>query len=490
MLRLDLKRLLIVSLGAVQNLNAHDGLSRRRIRVLLWVGFTGLLLLMGIIGLSAVSFLYQIEIRQQQIQQAFVGRERTLEKLRSDIYLSGTYIRDLLLDDNETLVATHRADFLETRRRIRSGMDEYRHFLNRQEKQPFQLFSDELTAYFAVLAPALDWSPQERRARGYSFIREQVLPRRMSMVSLADRIQQVSERELETSSQQVNELFSSFRVKLLAMLLLTVAIGIALASVTLWRVLHLEQESETRFGEVARARGELQQLSAELLSAQESERRRISRELHDEVGQTLWAMMLGLENLRSALPRIDPEEANLQLQSLQEMAERNAAAVRNISLLLRPSMLDDLGLLPALNWLAREISRTTTLQVEVVSGDLSIDLPDDHKTCVYRVVQEAIRNSSRHSGARHVLVTLVRDDRRLHVTIQDDGKGFDPAQEKGIGIVGMEERVVRLGGTLHVDSEWGRGSIVRFELPLPEELNPTPSQPRESAMPRASVTRS
>jgi signal transduction histidine kinase len=477
---MDLTRTLeaikIVSPGAAASLNLRNRLSHRRIRFLLWVGFGGLLLLMGVIGLSALSFFYQIEIRQERIRQAYVERERTLEKLRSDIYVSGTYIRDLLLDSDESLAANHRADYLESRRRILAGVAEYRRLLQPEEEEAFQQFQAELNAYLAVLAPALDWNTQQRREQGFSFIREQVLPRRMNMVSLADRIQQVSERELEASSQRVNELFSSFRLKLLTMLLLSVAIGLTLAGFTLWRILHLEHESEMRFLEVARARAELQQLSAELLSAQESERRRIARELHDEVGQALWAMMLGLGNLSSSLEQNNLEEARRQLQMVQEMAEKNAAVVRNISLLLRPSMLDDLGLIPALKWLAREVSRTTPLEVEVTARDVSIDLPEDHKTCVYRVVQETIRNSSRHGAARHANISIDHDERALHVTIQDDGKGFAPSEEKGVGMLGMEERVVRLGGLLRVNSERGRGTTVSFELPLPRVLNAIPAQ--------------
>lgn len=468
-----------MSSAAAASLSIREGLSHRRIRFLLWLGFGGLLLLMGVIGLSALSFLYQIELRQEQIRRDYVERDRTLEKLRSEIYLSGTYIRDLLLDTDESLAATHRDAFLRARQRILNGISEYRQLLRKEQEAPFQQFDKELNAYLAVLAPALDWNARERQARGYSFIREEVLPRRMSMVSLTDRIQQVSQRELEASSQQVSELFSSFRLKLLLMLLLSVAVGIGLAGTTLWRILHLENESQLRFQEVARARRELQKLSAELVSAQESERRRIARELHDEVGQTLWAMMLALGALDSSLERNDLGEARRQLKMVQEMAEKNAAVVRNISLLLRPSMLDDLGLIPALKWLAREVSRTSHLEVEVVADELSIDLPEGHKTCVYRVVQEAIRNSSRHAGARQATISIECEKHRLRVTVQDDGKGFDPTQEKGVGMLGMEERVSRLGGTLRVISEPGRGTTLIFELPLPEVLRAPASQARE-----------
>jgi signal transduction histidine kinase len=461
-----LEALKSLSPAVAASLNFREDRFRRRLRLLLWVGFGGLLLLMTVIGLSAVSFLYQIQHRQEQIREQYVERDRILAKLRSDIYLSGTYVRDFLLDNDETLARTHKNDFVETRERILAGDAEYRRLVHPADRASFQDFERELNAYFAILAPTLSWTAAERQQKGYSFIREEVLPRRMNMVSLADRIQEVSQRELEASSQQIGELFASFRLKLLIMLLLTVAVGIALAGATLWRVLHLERESQMRFEEVARARNELQQLSAELLSAQESERRRIARELHDEVGQALWAMMLGLGNLRSALEQDKLDEARRQLQMVQEVAEKNAAVVRNISLLLRPSMLDDLGLVPALKWLAREVSRTTPLEVEVIAGNFSRDLPEDHKTCVFRVVQEAIRNVSRHAGARQAKVKLEESSGRLLVTIQDDGSGFEPSQEKGMGMLGMEERVARLGGAFRVDSRPGRGATITFELPL------------------------
>jgi signal transduction histidine kinase len=454
--------------AAGASLNSRQGASRRQTRALLWAGFGGLLVLMSGVGLSAISFLYQIEIRQEQIRRDYVERDRTLEKLRSSIFLSGTYVRDFLLDSSEVVAASHRAQFLETRRDIENGLAGYRRFLRPEEREPFDRLSRELAVYLAAVAPALDWSPQQRRDRGYTLIQEEVLPRRMMAVSLADRIQQMSEKQLEVSSAAVSELFSSFRVKLLVLLVLTVAIGVLLASVTLWRLFRLENESRYRFEEVLKARGELERLSAELLSAQESERRRIARELHDEVGQVLSATMLGLGNLRSAMKVNNTEEALRQMQLLQDMTERNANVVRNISLLLRPTMLDDLGLLAALKWLAREVSRTTSLQVDVAAVDCPDELPEEHRTCVFRVVQEAVRNAARHSGARQVRISVNQQTNRLRVSVQDDGKGFDPEQETGLGILGMQERVLHLGGVLHVDSERGRGAIVRFELPLVE----------------------
>jgi signal transduction histidine kinase len=453
------------------SLSSRQGASHHQIRILLWFGFGGLLLLLCGLGLSAISFLYQIEIRQERIRQDYVERDRTLEKLRSSIYLSGTYIRDFLLDTNEALALRHKRQFLETRDQVNSGVAAYRALLGPKERQPFEQLSDELASYFDTLTPTLNWSTKERNDQGYDFVRDEVLPRRMTAINLADRIQQVSEEQLEVSSQAVSDLFASFRSKLMVLLGVTVAIGLILTAGTLWRLLNLENEAELRFQQVLNAREELKQLSAELVSAQESERRRISRELHDEVGQVLSAMMLGLGNLRSSLKESNMKEALVQLSGVEEMTSKNVNVVRNISLLLRPTMLDDLGLVPALKWLAREVSRTGVLQADVFAEDHAEDLPEEHRTCVYRVVQEAVRNASRHSGAHQVRIYVQRADDRLRVSVQDDGKGFDPTLEKGLGILGMEERVVHLGGTLQVDSERGRGAIVSFELPVPNSLD-------------------
>jgi signal transduction histidine kinase len=446
-------------------------------RLLLWVGFGGLLLLMGGLGLSAISFLYQIEIRQERLRQDFVERDRTLERLRSNIFLSGTYIRDFLLDTNEALAAKHKSQFREIHRVVETGLEDYKRLLRTQEERPFQKLQAELSIYFETLAPALNWTAKERAHRGLALIQEEVLPRRMTAVTLADQIQQVSEKQLEASSQQISELFAAFRRNLIVLLLLTVAIGAALAGVTMWRLFRLEDEAGVRFSEVLIAREELQKLSAELVAAQENERRRLSRELHDEIGQVLSAMMLTLGNAASSIRAGRDDEALRQVQLAQDMTEQNARVVRNLSLVLRPTMLDDLGLLSALKWLAREVSRTTEVQVDVAAEQALVVLPEEHRTCVYRVTQEAVRNVTRHASARHVRIYLTREPAALKVSIQDDGKGFDPELEKGIGILGMKERVTRLGGRLQVDSERGRGAIVSFELPLPADLEASPTAP-------------
>jgi signal transduction histidine kinase len=140
--------------------------------------------------------------------------------------------------------------------------------------------------------------------------------------------------------------------------------------------------------------------------------------------------------------------------------------VRNMALLLRPSMLDDLGLVPAVEWYAREMSRRGEIEVEVRAENVSEELPDEVKVGVYRIVQEAVNNVQRHAKAKNAVVELEQTANAIRVKITDDGSGFDPKRARGMGLLGMEERVKRLGGTIEIDSRPGAGTTIRAELPL------------------------
>ena len=160
-----------------------------------------------------------------------------------------------------------------------------------------------------------------------------------------------------------------------------------------------------------------------------------------------------------------------RVSSIASMAEKTLNIVRDLALLLRPSMLDDFGLVPALNWHAREMSKRTGLNVRIAADETSDDLPDEHTTCIYRVVQEALNNSARHANARNLQVIVKNEGARVVFSVQDDGSGFDKRFVRGLGLLGMEERVRRLGGELRIDSQMGRGTTISAELPLPARLD-------------------
>ena len=436
-------------------------------RAVLLSGFGGLLVLMAFAGIDAFSILHQIQTQNERLRADFLDRNRTLEQIRSDLYLSGTYIRDYLLDPDTKGAETHRASFEQTRHEADSALERYQRFLPAQEATAFSGLKDELNKYWRLLDPALRWSPEQRRERGYPFLRDEVFPRRMTMLGIADQIAAINEQQLDAGNRQVVALFTQFGTHLGVTLITTLGLGLLLAAFSMSRILGLEREAGFRFTEIAKAREELKELSARLVEAQENERRAISRELHDEVGQSLSALLVELGNLAAALAAGPMGELRGHVEVIRRLAENSVNVVRNMALLLRPSMLDDLGLVPALQWQAREVSKRTGMRVDVVAENVPDDLPEEHKTCTYRVVQEALHNCTTHAGARLVRVTVREEEGRLLLGIQDDGRGFDSDIQRGLGLLGMEERVSHLGGTFRVDSKPGQGTLLTIELPLP-----------------------
>ena len=422
-------------------------------------------MLLAFTGLNALSVVRTIQSRNESIREDYVNRERILEQLRSDIYLSGTYARDLLLEPDPARADMHRRELEAAKVRIQAMISAYDSILRGNDRRPFDQFTKEVTSYFESLHPALEWNADERKKFGYAFMRDSLLPRRTVIVRLADQISAFNQAQMEVGNKQVVQLFASFQENLVLLLVLTLVVGMALAGASFHRILRLERLSAERFTEVLQTRTALRELSARLVDVQEEERRLLSRELHDEVGQAVSALMLAVGNVAATISPDNIAEAKEHLQNIRRIAERTVAVVRDMSLLLRPSMLDDLGLLPALEWQAREVSRTSKLRVKVDAGVIPEEPPDEQKTCIYRVVQEALRNVVRHANASAVQIQLAYDEQALHLTIHDDGRGFAPEREKGVGLLGMEERVRRLHGWFKVDSCLGSGTTISIRLP-------------------------
>ena len=182
------------------------------------------------------------------------------------------------------------------------------------------------------------------------------------------------------------------------------------------------------------------------------------------MGQALGLLLMDVGRLSN---QISANPAGQEIvQRIKTVAERTVQTVRNMALLLRPSMLDDLGLVSALEWYAREISRRGQIEVEVKADNVSESLPDAITVCVYRVVQEAVNNAQLHAHAKNVRVELRQTDAAVDVQVKDDGAGFDPKRTRGMGLLGMEERVKRLGGTLAIESRPGAGTVIRAAIPL------------------------
>jgi signal transduction histidine kinase len=428
-------------------------------RVVLVAGFGGLLILMAFAGLDGIQALRQIQTSNDNIREDFLLRTRLLERIRGDVYVSGTYVRDYLLEPESGKAEGHRYSLLESRKDMDAALAAYNALLTQPESGPFRVLTRELERYWSVLEPVFEWTPAERRTRGYPFLRDEVFPRRMAMLGIADQIRALNESQLQNGKLRVEALFSQYSKRLGITIALVIGLGLVLAAFSIRKILALENAS-------AASQEALQHLSARLVEAQEEERRSISRELHDEVGQSLTGVLLEMANLSKLIRSRDPDTVAAKAAEIKREVENSIGVVRNMALLLRPSMLDDLGLVPALQWQAREVSKRSGIWVTVEAASVSEDLPEEHKTCIYRIVQEALHNCVQHAGAHQVKVAVEQRAEGLRLAIEDDGKGFDAQQGRGMGLLGIQERVVYLGGKFEVESAPGKGTALKVTLPL------------------------
>jgi PAS domain S-box-containing protein len=212
----------------------------------------------------------------------------------------------------------------------------------------------------------------------------------------------------------------------------------------------------------------LRALSGRLLEAEDRERRRVSRELHDDLNQALAALAVDIGALRSARSDAPPDQVDAELQAIQGRVVKLSENVRNLAYQLHPSILDDLGLAVALRSYCEEFSSREDISVEFVHRNLEDPVSPEAASCVYRVAQEGLRNVAKHSGAKHAFVSVVGTGKYLNLLIRDSGAGFVPGLatvRRGLGLTSMTERSRLLNGTFRVTSTPGQGTVLQLRVP-------------------------
>jgi signal transduction histidine kinase len=230
---------------------------------------------------------------------------------------------------------------------------------------------------------------------------------------------------------------------------------------------------QQRVAELRRANAQLARLSSLVIDAQEQERRRLARELHDDTAQALASVLVRLR----VLERIeDPHELRARLHEFRAVVAGALDDVRRMALDLRPNTLDDLGLVPALETYTRQFAERWSVRVELAAEGMEARLPSPIELAVYRIVQEALTNIAKHAQAGRVQVEVRHQPRMLRVRVHDNGRGFDVAtalasRDRGLGLFGMQERAQLVGGRLHITSSPRQGTTVTVSIPLPPETH-------------------
>ncbi len=220
--------------------------------------------------------------------------------------------------------------------------------------------------------------------------------------------------------------------------------------------------------ERVKARQDLARFATEASAIREQEKSRVARELHDELAQSLTALKMDAIWLRDHLAR-EPEAAARKLAGMLEMLDASVAATRRIAADLRPLVLDDLGLVPAIEWLAQTFTQRHGVTCEL-DLDESLELGEPHATAVFRIVQESLANVAKHAHARTAWVRVAREGREIVLDVRDDGVGFDAGagrKPQSLGLIGLRERAQLLAGTVRIESTPGEGTHMVARIPVP-----------------------
>jgi signal transduction histidine kinase len=395
--------------------------------------------------------------------------EAKMRRLRSDVTESGIYVRDYLLDTSPLAAPAHRERLMALRTTTTATIVDLGALIGGRENARLFSLKAKLDEYWQTFDPLFDWTPAQKTALSSIFLRRQVLPRRDAVLNIAQQIEEINTANMEDQRAQVALRERDLDEYVTRMLVGSLFLGILVAVAAVVRIRLLEKRSEEQHELTERAEQEMRRLSHQLVHAQEEERKRLSRELHDEVGQMLTALRMELgkaERVRSAADGLFAA----CITECKRLTDNMVRTVRSLSMGLRPAMLDDLGLGPALDWHARDFLRRYNVPVNLtLEGDLD-SLPEPHRTCVYRVVQEALTNCARHAKAGRIDVAVEGGADRLRLEIRDDGVGIkgSAARREGTGLVGIEERVREIGGRASVFSPPGGGTTLRVEVPLPK----------------------
>jgi signal transduction histidine kinase len=330
----------------------------------------------------------------------------TLRRLRSDVNLSGIFVRDYLLDVARDHAPEYRERLAEFRRTNLATASELRQ-LDATHATRIASLVAQLDEYWLTFEPLFDWTSTQKIFRSASFLRQEVVPRREAILDIARDIE-LNNANLAAQRAEVARQQNAFRTDLHWLLWQTVLLGIAVAMTAVIRLRLLEKRSEAQRSIAEEAERQTRLLSQRLVAAHEDEPKNLSRELRDHLG----------------------------LQSALECHVRDVIEQHNVGVEL------------------------------TVSGDLDV-LPDRYRTCAYLAIQEALTNCVRHAQAQCIQVLVTGRENRLGVSVSDDGIGFEPERCDGLGLRGIEERVKELNGAMTVSSIPGAGTTLSIHLPLP-----------------------
>lgn len=431
----------------------------------------GASLTIGVWGFAGIFFggrVAQIQAQAQGVSQRYLRAQRLLTEARNQVLLSSVYVREALLDPAEPFVSDSAARMASAFDTAEDNLAQYVPILDSTyERERVDRLRSEIRTLRQEMDLVLATDRTEWPVRAGQLLRERLIPKRESVIRVADELGTLNRTAFVEHQVQTVAIYRETQSQIWSVLGLALAASLGIAGLAAVQAGRLERRVRDQQVRDAEMQDTLHRLSSSLIKVREDERRAIARELHDEIGQMLTAVKVELSVAdRAAGDRV---RAIAALEDGRRIVDRALQAVRDLSRLLHPTMLDDLGLVAAVDWQVKGFRSRHDLDVQFTHEGLDERLPPDLEIATYRIVQEALTNVAKHAGAAVCSVSLSRRADRLLVEISDDGRGVSSdagSGGQGLGLISMRERTAQLGGTMVIESGPGLGTRIVFDLPV------------------------
>jgi signal transduction histidine kinase len=449
----------------------REPLERPTFRAALLLGFCLIVGIWVFAGYDSTRRIADVERQAGAINARYMRAQELLSTVRAQVLLGSVFVRDALLDPDTSAAPEYRRQLEASDHAVDEALQQYVPVLDSEiERTQVARLRGEITDFRRTMLDVLDSDPHRWPQDARVLLRTRVVPKRELVIRLSEEAQTLNRGGFVQQQSAIAAVYGVTQRRIWATLGATLLASLGIAALATLYAGRLEDRVQAQRRKEARYTLDLQHLSSKLITAQEEERRSIARELHDEVGQVLTAIKVELAVAERAITAAGGPAASLS--GARTIADGALQTVRDLSHLLHPALLDDLGLKDAVDWYLRGFGKRHGLRVDLLHDHMDGRFSMETEASAYRIIQEALTNVAKHAQATNCRVYLQRLPHTILITLEDDGLGFDVAQveqhrdvRNGLGLVGIRERVMHLQGTMRLESAPGKGTRLTVELP-------------------------
>lgn len=412
----------------------------------------------------------EAQVEAAAINERYMRAQEVLSSVRTQVVYAQVYLRDALLDPDPQALAGYRAQLAAASRAVDDALKRYVPVSDSEaEREQFTRLRQEVDAFRVMMLDVFSTSGPRAPEAVRRLLTSRITPSRDSVISVSEQVQGLNRSGYVRQQSEIAGVYHDVQQQVWVRLGVALLIGLAIAGLAVFYAGRLEGRIRQHMARNLQITRDLQRLSAKLVTAQEEERRGIARELHDEIGQALTAVKVEL-----TLAQRSVENAGGPLHGLENARSITDVAlqqVRDLSHLLHPAMLDDLGLIPTVESYVKRFDQRYAIRAELLHEGVQERLAPEIEASVYRIIQEAMTNVAKHSKAAMCRVQLKQLVNTLWVQVEDDGVGFDAdgvitGDRRGLGLVSIRERVSQLAGRVWIHTAPGQGTRLTVEMPV------------------------